>query len=644
MSPTHYGKNGESCPRTAGKYGESIMSGGGIVAQALNSEQQEAVNAREGAICLLSGPGSGKTTVIVARFEAIAKTTPVEEILCLTFTRAAANEMAKRAGLGAAQKVFRTFHSFCLALVLAEAAHLDFKLNPNPIPTPQQRNRLIAKLCRQHGMQFKDLVGFISRNKRRGISPDDSADIGVFNYAKAYGDYEATCRAEGWLDFDSMLVEALKLLERPEIRARWQFKFIQIDEAQDTDDLQWRLVQLLSEKYGNVMFVGDPNQAIYAWRDARPENMTNFLAWFPEGRYLYLGQNYRSTQIITKFVRENAPIVSGLTERMVTDNEEGEAIKFQKLDNEEAEAVVAVSAAAVEPNDSAILARTNRLLAPLENFCLESGFKYRLLGRSGFWHQDEVQNLAAFAEFVAFRTDRSVKRIIRAPYSPSRYLKKREVVQWLEEEQTWRTEDASFMSILRTWAPDDQQREAATRLHGFLNALHAETHALPAQEAMKRIIERTDVEAYYENEDATEEDNYALENITALTQIAGKHATLADFARHAQKAFHASANRKGITISTVHQSKGKEWKNVFLIAVDEGRLPHKLGDFEEERRIFFVAASRAAKKLSLSFTGTPSRFLKSYLTPEIQAQLNAGQAQVDIIRKSFGESNGASVR
>jgi DNA helicase-2/ATP-dependent DNA helicase PcrA len=355
-----------------------------------------------------------------------------------------------------------------------------------------------------------------------------------------------------------MIRDAVNLLEDVAVRARHQWKYVMADECQDTDDLQFRLLQLITEKHGNVLCVGDPGQSIYMFRGANPENLTEFTKWFPKGRYLYLGKNYRSTHTITQFVRENYPIQTPLQDRLLPARGSiGEPVEFRAFNSEQDEAESAVASAQRDPLNSAILARTNRMLGPIENFCIENNIKYTLLGRSGFWKQSEIT--------------RAIEKL-----KPFSHLK---------------TEAA--MSI-----------------------------AMPG------------IERHYQVEDATEEDNDALENLRTLREISRKFPACQDFVRYANRASHAKRN-KGITISTVHQAKGTEYTNVFLIGCRDGMIPHSKGEGGEEKRIFFVAISRASDRLRISFVGTPSPFVRRYLTPEILASLQENVGKVERLQKQF---------
>ena len=352
-----------------------------------------------------------------------------------------------------------------------------------------------------------------------------------------------------------MLADAVQLLEKPTVRARWQPKYLIVDEAQDTDDCQWRMMQLMAETHGNITVVGDPNQAIYGFRGAKPDNITNFEQWFPTGRKYYLGKNYRSTQNIVQFVRENAPedTPKELLERMTAARDvKGSPIGLKMYWSDDAEAESALTLANRDPLNSIILARTNRTVGLLERLCNRYGVRYHLMGKTGYWKQNEI----------------------------------RKAIEAMKEYPTLTVDQACNL-------------------------------ALPG------------LEAKYAVDDRTERDNDALENLKVLRLIGKDFKMAKDFTVYANKMMHRRNDPKGVSISTVHQAKGGEWKNVFVIGAKAGGFPHAKGDPKEEKRIYFVAISRAIDNLRISFAGTPSPYLRRYLSEEILDKLREHAEEVD---------------
>lgn len=517
-----------------------------------NSDQESIIVQTDGPRCVISGPGTGKTKTMVGFVKHLIEDLgiPVSAIRGTTFSKEGAETLAKRSGI---KGVFSTFHSLGYAIA-SEIIH-------KPVE-PELRHRLMFKLVRRWKVDYKELDQFIASMRRQRITPADAAISGeyAYNKASAYIEYEAERADGGWMDFDSMLVDGVDALEKnAEARRRWQLQYLIVDEAQDTDNLQWRMAQLLTEKFGNITVVGDPGQAIYGFRGAMPENITNFEQWFPGGRYFYLGRNYRSTSCIVNFVRENTP--SGtpkeLTDRMIAHRtESGARIAIKMYWTDDAEAESALKLATANPLHSIILARTNRGIALLERLATRNNIRYHLLGESGFWKQNEV----------------------------------RKAVE-------------------------------ALKLYPLMTTAAAMDMALPP------------IESRYEVDDRTDKDNDALENLKTIREIGKEHRMAKDFVIHANKMMHRRNDARGVTFSTIHQAKGGEWTNVFLIGAKAGLIPHKDGDALEEERIYYVAISRAVDFLRVSFAGTPSKFLRKYLTEEILDKLREKADEVEHLQE-----------
>ncbi len=712
----------------------------------LNEDQILAATSLRGAYCTLSGAGTGKTKTLVARFHALRDAgVPLDQILCLTFTDAAAEEMASRAGLGKSQRVFRTFHSFGYEI-------LQNEMGVHAMPDPRAWSKLSFRLSRKHGIErAKDLLGYISRQKRNGVGAYEAVEASEtdleYAYALAYKEYVKTQQAEEWIDFDDMLCIPKRLLEESEAaRQKYAKQAIQVDEAQDTDtchpagtlikqvkengsivetpiedlrdgdrvvawkrrhamlvkrtdsvtvgrrryagdmlrvavgdkcvdvtpdhkfyvtmngknedtlylvylmyrkdkgfrvgqcamryshntnkkrksmpglgtrfneeraDAGWILrvektkeqsqvwEQIISCRYGipyatygdktyngpfrkrnaemsrlifentdgrgqaclkdhklffslplfvreesgtgkksvskryfetaaanllpeimsvpsteacskceitgvsrylydgdvyslnvpehhtyvangivvkncqwkivkqiaqndNVFVVGDPNQSLYSWRGAKPEYLLKFTDWYPSGKYLYLGKNYRATVTLVDYCRKKAPIQNELIERLHSASGiVGPKIEYKCYGSPDSEAEAAVEMAQRDPLNTAILGRTNRLLATVENICSENDIKYKLLGKSGYWRQPEVKAVLAYAKFAVSGSDASLKEVIRTPFTPTRYLKKADIIKHLTATKEMYG-DTRLFDLLPQLQVEDTQREGRT--------------------------------------------------------------------------------------------------------------------------------------------------------------------------------------
>ena len=367
----------------------------------LNSQQEEATNAIEGSYVIIASPGSGKTTVMVERYtRMLMKGLNTRDILNLTFTNAAAEQMVSRVGLTDAKSVFRTFHSFALEILKNERASLPFELCDEIIPVKAQDYRLLDELVKAFPqVKYKTLRERIAKWKCENVEPDEAVEQTRYSgvekfYAEAYREYEVRQRQDGWLDFDNCIREVVNLFEsNVSVQNRWKRKYISVDECQDTDTKQFRLLQLIFD--GNIFAVGDENQLIYEWRSAQSGNLTNFVEKFPGTKTLYLGQNYRSTQKLVAFFKEILPVDNGIATHMMTENEEGRDPSIVQYgdDYEEADRVLSKI---TNPEHTAVLARTNRQLFIFQKLCIRRNIRHKF--KDSFWNQAEVKRLMKIAK------------------------------------------------------------------------------------------------------------------------------------------------------------------------------------------------------------------------------------------------------
>lgn len=523
----------------------------------LNPEQQVGVEAVDGDFVMIAGPGSGKTRVLVERYLRMrARGIPDRDILNLTFTSAAATEMVERVGLLNSSEVFRTFHSFCLDLMKRERDHIPFPTCPTIIPVRGESFMLMKDLLKIYPpiTSYRALADRITEWKALNVDPEQALNeefnsgIGYF-YALAYRDYEKKCREQGWLDFDSLMKETVKLLEtNDEVRTRNKRKYIAVDECQDTDTTQFRLLQLLYA--GNIFVVGDENQLIYEWRSAQSGNLSNFARTFPGAKTLYLGQNYRSTIRLVEFFKKILPVDNGLASHMVSMRPVGDEIRFIRYltEDEEANEILNDVVDRDIVDDSAVLARTNRQLQLIQRRAMSRNIKAEILGKKNVWQENEVKHLV----------DLTKEKMM-------------------------------------------DSRPAAT--------------------VMGDLIKEHNLVYRYTNTRGNAMEKDPIENLNDIVRMAGrKHRdtgrpmTVLQFLEWLRKITYMrrTKNEPILTLSTVHQAKGREWKYVFVVGCDQGRMPHRDGDLLEEQRIFFVACSRAADELQISFTQNRSQFLNDF--------------------------------
>ncbi len=538
----------------------------------LNRDQKIVSQSIEGDIVVVAGPGAGKTATILERFvNMIMQGINQKDILNLTFTSAAAEEMVKRIGILKADSVFRTFHSYALELVKAERSYLPFRVSDTVIPVRGEDFKLLFELVKEYPTikSFKNLQGRISEWKRTNVEPKQAINEAIgqdYYFAKAYEDYERICREQGWLDFDSLMREAVNLLKNDKVRERNKKKYITVDEAQDTDVVQFQFLKLLYG--GNIMVVGDENQLIYEWRSAMPGSLTNFEKQYPGAKKLYLGQNYRSTGKLVDFFKTILPVDNGLASHMTTDNPVGVDPVFIKYPNSDIEVRQVLAKAKNDPENSVIIARTNRQLFEAQIRCAELGIKYKNLGKRDFFEQNEVKALMSYAKDV--------------------------------------------------------------------------NQELPAAEALKGIIR--DENLFYRYRHSGDMNNDPIENLNNVVKIAAsKKMNVFEFQNFIRKLTYGrkSKKEKDLCLATVHQAKGREWKHVFVIGAEQGMMPHKDGVLEEEKRIFFVACSRAAEDLQVSWSGSRSMFLEQHqdkvqvFVPEGSDGISIHQQQGDAVEEAF---------
>jgi DNA helicase-2/ATP-dependent DNA helicase PcrA len=517
---------------------------------ALNEQQEAVKHAIGGTWVVVAGPGSGKTATLLERhLHMLVQGIPQKDILNLTFTAAAAAEMVKRVGLLNAESVFRTFHSYALDLLKRERAHVPFPLTDTIIPVKGEDYQLLFDLVKLYPAisSFRTLQGKLSEWKRSNIEPAQAIAEAVgkeYYFARAYEDYETRCREQGWLDFDSLMREAVKLLEtNAQVRERNRRKYIAVDECQDTDIVQFRLLQLLFD--GNILVVGDENQLIYEWRSAQPGNLSNFERHFRGAQKLYLGQNYRSTGALVEYLKDILPTDNGIASWMKTDNPLGEAPDFIHYPDTDTEVREVLKKAIIDPENSVIIARTNRQLFNVQRMATARGIKYKNLGKRDFWEQNEVKALLAMAK------------------------------------------DA-----------DPNQN---------------------ASQALGDIIRNQNLYNRYRNSgDLLNSD--PIENLNNVVKAASGKGSVTEFLSYIRRLTYGRKSRKekDLMLSTVHQAKGREWKHVFVIGAEQGMLPHKDGEITEEKRIFFVACSRAALDLQISWSGSRSMFIPDKYLAEIE--------------------------
>ena len=621
--------------------------------EGLNDAQKRAVLATEGPISVLAGAGSGKTRVLTTRiYHLIRQGVAPEAILAVTFTNKAAREMRERLrqmlgveegaarGRGAAAGLpfVATFHGLGRELLESYG---------NVIGVPRffsvydrdDSEKVIASALKSLDVSTKELspravMGRISRAKGAGLSAREfhekhaRSSFGNRIVAEAWKQYEEALADEKALDFDDLIVKPVRLLEEhPDIRAKAQerWRYVHIDEYQDTNELQGRLANLLVEKHKNLFVVGDIDQTIYTWRGATIENLLEFEKQYKDAQTIVLERNYRSTKNLVDAA--NAIIEQNKNrkeKRSTTENDAGEPIVIHAALSAEREArwiarkIKTLLRAGTAPEEIAVLYRTNFQSRALEEGLLREGVPYKLLG-TRFFERKEVKDALAWMR-LALDPSREADKV-RAAASPPRGLGKVTLAKLA----------AGQRELLKP--AEAKKVELFERIVDEL-AQAAET-CLPS-EFVKLVIEKSGMRKAMV-EEGSEEDRERFENVEELATVATRYDNLtgkegiANFLAEAALASDQDeldrTEKRGVTLMTVHAAKGLEFTAVFVAGMEEGLFPHEgMGndgdrDEEEERRLFYVAVTRAKERLYLTlarvrkiygsdFLQEPSSFLR----------------------------------
>lgn len=600
----------------------------------LNPQQIQAVKHTTGPALVVAGPGSGKTRILTHRVAYLISQhcVPSTNILCVTFTNKAAGEIKSRiAQLLIAQDATTkqsitwsgTFHSICSRILRIDGKEIQIP-NTFVIYDTDDQNSLIKQIIKDFGIDPKKfnpntIRETISGAKSELITAQEYAGFAQGYYqktaAKIFPEYQKRLRANNALDFDDLLVETVKLLQTLEqTLKKYQriFEFTLVDEYQDTNKAQYVLTRLFSGGARNLFVVGDMSQAIYRFRGADFRNILNFQRDYPNAKIYNLEQNYRSTQTIldaAKSVIKNNS--SHIPLDLWTDNGGGEKIVSYSSSNEKEEAQFVVNQIANELvqgrdyKNMAVLYRTNAQSRNIEEALIRANIPYKIVGGVRFYSRKEIKDVIAYLKVVHNPKDSvSWERIINVP--------PKGIGQKATEE-------------LRNTGWDLVEVEKRSRLP-FAHWAEAKKN-LSTMELMEEILAQTKYIEWLN--DGTDENRSRIENIEELKSVATQFVELSDFLENV--ALIESSDKpssdlyNAVTLMTVHASKGLEFEVVFIVGMEEGLFPHsnslmELDDLEEERRLCYVAITRAMHKVFMTHTGTrlyfgaiqanlPSRFL-----------------------------------
>jgi len=611
----------------------------------LDQDQLKAANSREGIWLTIAGPGSGKTRSLTYRIACLVESgVKPDRILAITFSKNAAEEMSVRTAALLHMEVDNlkrwicTFHSLGAKIILMSQYALGFKLAETPIQ-PHSCRRILGEIVRDRSLlggfelKYSEARQFISHRKREDKDWMETAwEVGKNDpLAIAYREYEQRKRLVGVIDYDDMIFTSWRLLrDNAELRARWQAKFsyVLVDEFHDTDRVQLQIVKTLAEPENNIFAVLDPSQAIYGWRGSDYRLAFDLEKDHEETNRVLLATNYRSVGPIVNLYKEvitGAPsVVDGFLEgiRHVREHPERPEPQFHKFVTDAQEARWLVEHVKGEREagrkEAAVLYRTNRQSAIVEQVLFSQGIPYVIQGNTSFFSRPEVRAVMDFLRIVENKRDNeAMKSIILGRCECSKYLGK-VFINDLATEAGSGGNECLYDQLLR--APGKRwQRDKADSLYWFLSELTVHCEGKPLSQQVDIIVKETGVvEALTEGEDLEDVDNLVAENVKELAKAAaqfkGTRKAFIDYSQNiAARAGNRSVlNDEPVRMMSIHRAKGLEFQTVYLIGANQGILPHTMGDPEEERRLAYVAVSRAKDFLHISTWERPSEFFERW--------------------------------
>ena len=606
----------------------------------MNQMQQQAVFTTEGPLLILAGAGSGKTTVLVNRISYILQSGLCKpwNILAITFTNKAAGELKERicntVPEGGADIWAATFHSTCARILRLYGDRLGYSSHFTVYATDDQK-RLVKEIMKQLQIDEKQLpvrsvLSEISKAKDKMLTPqqmlkDAEYDSRKVYIAKIYEIYQTRLKTADAMDFDDLLCKAVELFEQePEVLGYYQnkFKYIMVDEYQDTNKVQYRFVSMLAKKYGNICVVGDDDQSIYKFRGATIENILSFENTFSGAKVIRLEQNYRSTQNILNAangVISNNTIRKGKT--LWTDNPKGDKIVIHTCDSERDEAdfiaktIMDGVADGRKYSDYAILYRTNAQSNAIEQLLSRSGIPHRIIGGHRFYDREEIRDMVAYLQVINNpHDDIRLSRIINVP---KRSIGARTVAVAAEIAAGL---GESIYSVIKDADAYPQLSRAASKLKEFVRLIDGLIEAESSgdyslAELYKLIIEHTGYENYLRTE--KENADVRIENIEELSsniikfeEDYGDEADLSNFLEEISLMTdidNYDAEADTCVMMTLHSAKGLEFPVVFITGMEDGLFPSNASignpeEINEERRLAYVGITRAKEKLYLTKT------------------------------------------
>lgn len=594
--------------------------------QNLNQKQIEAVEQTEGPLLILAGAGSGKTKTLTHRIAHLIETKRATEqqILAVTFTNKAAHEMRDRVAALLGNETdgrppmpfLGTFHSICVRILRQEAENIglsrQFVIFDSGDSLQAVKQAMRTRHIDEKRYNPNAIRGLISSAKNemvdaqtyKGLTSGQMQEIA----AEIYPIYQRMLADAEALDFDDLLFRVVRMFEtQPEILRRWQerFRYILIDEYQDTNHAQYRFAKMLAGTHNNICVVGDDWQSVYSWRGANFRNILDFERDYPKAKIVKLEQNYRSTQsILTAAQAVIAKNETRSEKELWTDGDAGIDVQITQAPNElaEAEAVMKYVKSTDRPlSDIAVLYRTNAQSRALEEVCLRYNIPYQIVGGVRFFERKEIKDILAYIRLIYQPNDQvSFERIVN---TPTRGIGDRSLQQFLlwRDEQGYSLEEA-LSRVEECEAIPTRARNSFLQFSRILQTGREEAFA--PVELINYLIKRTSYLDYLD--DGSIQAAERAENVQELMSVAKDFNSLDSFLEDVALVsdIDAAENEAAITFMTLHAAKGLEFPVVFIVGLEEGIFPHSRSLFdqeqmEEERRLMYVGMTRAMEELHL---------------------------------------------
>ena len=611
----------------------------------MNPKQKEAVLATEGPLLIMAGAGSGKTRVLTHRMAYLLQEKLVNpwNILAITFTNKAAKEMKERVtrlvGTAGSDMWVSTFHSMCVRILRREAEQIGYSRNFT-ICDQSETETLMKRIVKEKNLDSKKfepraILGKISNAKNELLTPEEYANM-TGNYfdnivAECYGAYQRHLKNAQSMDFDDLIMQAVKLFEKyPETLAYYQNKFhyIHVDEYQDTNFAQYKLVQLLADKFNNICVVGDADQSIYGWRGADMANIMNFEKDYSSAKVVLLEQNYRSTKTILKAANG---VIQNNTNRkdkkLWTDNGEGEKITYYRAQSEHDEARFIVSTMQQQVQekgrkygDFAILYRTNAQSRVIEDTLIKSNIRYKMVGGHKFYDRKEIKDVMAYLRLISNPADDlSFNRIINVPKRGIGGVSLQKLYDFSD------IYDYSYLDAAKNVSLSPLTGKAATEIGKFakmLTDLQQMAEFVSVTEIVEQMLEKTGYITSLQQENTLESEtrianiNEFLSVTQEFDKLTNGESNLTDFLTDLALVSDLDQveeePQSEVTLMTLHAAKGLEFPVVFVIGMEEGIFPSfrslmEEAEMEEERRLAYVGITRAEQELFI--TNAYSRLL-----------------------------------